>query len=90
MKIYNSLQGAGDLMITYTWKHNGDMLDFVMIASDIKVAISINKKTKAGSVTYTIDDMKMYNMTWDAKGNGTWAWYDEEDGSVIDDGTWTV
>jgi hypothetical protein len=92
MKVYNSLFGDGALLVTYTWKHTGDVFDFVMATDtqdmDIKIAISVNTKTKAGSVTYTIDGAKFYASTWDAQGNGSWTFYDLEDGSVSTSGTW--
>jgi hypothetical protein len=93
MKVYDSLFGDGSLIITYTWKHTGDVLDFAMISetpgTSLKINISINTKTKAGSVEYIVDDAKFYTMEWDAKGNGSWKLF-EEDGTVADNGTWKV
>jgi hypothetical protein len=93
MKVYNSLFGDGSLLVTYQWKHNGDILDFSMVSdtqgTKAEINISINKKTKAGSMEVIFDDVKLYTMQWDAKGNGSWKVF-EEDGTEADKGSWTV
>jgi len=93
MKIYNSLFGDGSLLVTYTWARNGDMLNFNAVSDlqgyHIETKITINTKSKEGSAEYYLGTSKVYSMTWDTKGNGSWKEYGE-DGSVIDNGAWKV
>ena len=92
MRIFGAMYGSDDLMLNYSWKHTGDLFEFVMSsdadASAYEVSIKINTKTKAGSVEYVIDGALMYNMTWDAAGNGTWTYY--IDGEIYESGSWNV
>jgi len=96
MKIYDLFTGAPTttILLNYSWKRTGDILEFTMEDPDpdfsVKIIISINEKTKAGSVVYIIDSVKWYEMKWDAKGSGSWTWYEDDGITVSDSGTWTV
>jgi hypothetical protein len=94
MKVYNPLFSGAQVITTYTWKRTGDVLELVQPSTnnqgqEIKLAISINTKTKAGSITHTISGVKFYTSEWDAQGNGKWTNYGQ-DGSVFSTGTWTA
>jgi hypothetical protein len=39
-------------------------------------------------VKYVINEELLYSMTWDAAGNGEWAYY--VDGDVEESGSWEV
>lgn len=94
MNIYDIFTGDGGLLLNYAWTRSGDVLTFVLSESasglNVKVTIVINEKTKAGSVLYTIDGAKFYEMEWDAQGNGSWAIYEDDGTTVLEEGTWTV
>ena len=98
MKVYDVFTGGPSttVLFSYNWARTGDQLDVTMEIPDedpqfvFKTVISINVKTKAGSVSYYIGNVKEYNMTWDAAGNGTWTWYEEDGKTVNESGTWKV
>ncbi|HYC84105.1 MAG TPA: hypothetical protein VEB86_02740 [Chryseosolibacter sp.] len=79
------------LLAFYNWSRNGDIFTFEMESDwfEMHVVLTVNTKTKAGSVVYYIGDMKWYEMTWDAAGNGTWKSFDEQ-GNIDEQGTWTA
>jgi hypothetical protein len=89
MRVYNAFMGDGSLLLTYTWKRAGDNFDFVMTTAEYETSITINTKTKAGSVKYTYGGELAFTMTWDAAGNGQWVHYGE-DGEVSESGSWKV
>jgi hypothetical protein len=95
MKVYDILGIISDdpsvALVNYEWTRAAGILNFTVTdySGAIKIDLVINEKTKAGSVVYTIDGIKEYTMTWDANGNGSWAFYDEQ-GNVSAEGTWTV
>lgn len=68
LKAYDSFYGGGALVYPYNWKRTGEVIDFVLFYDlqdmNIKIDISINERTKAGSVNYYLDSEKFYNMTW--------------------------
>jgi hypothetical protein len=90
MIVYDYFSKSNDILLQWDWTKSGD--DFKMnmtssLDSDVfKVTIAINTKTKAGSVVYFQNALKLYDMTWDAQGSGTWNFY--ENGVVTDSGTW--
>lgn len=91
LSLYDHTSDTPDVLIRYDWTRSGDNLNFTMSVpgeGDF-IIIKINTKTKAGSVEYKFNGLLEYKMTWDAKGNGTWAWYNE-DGSIEEQGSWTV
>jgi hypothetical protein len=93
LKVYDIYGFFGEdlsgVLVSYEWNRSGDIFTFTMDANFMgySAKLIINEKTKAGSIVYTIDGLKQYEMSWDAAGNGTWAYYDEE-GTVTDQGTW--
>lgn len=95
MKVYDIFgildQGNSAILLTYEWTHSGDIFTFTMTDGfgGSVIELTLNEKTKAGSVIYTTDGVKEYEMSWDAAGNGSWTLYDEE-GNVSDSGEWTV
>ncbi len=92
MNIYNIFgDNASEVILAYKWSRSGDVFTFTMTSSaaDFKFVMNVNQKTKAGDVVYYLGGVKAYEMEWDAQGNGSWTWYDEE-GNVEDSGTWTV
>jgi hypothetical protein len=76
-------------MVRWEWTRSGD--DFTFIIRDLESAfnftIEVNTKTKAGSIIYTEDNEKLYEMTWDGQGKGTWKEF--ENNQVIAEGTWS-
>jgi hypothetical protein len=74
--------------ITYSWTRSGDTLNYIITSFGSKINLTVNTKTKAGSVIYTENGVKQYEMTWDTKGNGTWKYFNN--GVVASQGTWTV
>lgn len=89
--VYGFYDEARGVLIEYSWTRSGNILDFRMedAYGDFVIEISINEETKAGSATYIIYGNVEYEMEWDAEGNGSWVWYDEE-GNIIEEGTWVV
>jgi hypothetical protein len=89
MKIYNIYgDDPSEVIFTYEWSRSGDELTFTFSdgSDQSKLIITVNEKTGAGSIVSIEDGIKTYEMTWDAQGNGTWAFY--EDGEVSESGTW--
>ncbi|RAW00540.1 hypothetical protein [Pseudochryseolinea flava] len=76
------------VVLAYEWSTSGDIftVEFNDGTDQNSWTVEVNTKTGAGSVVAVVDGAKMYEMTWDAAGNGTWAFY--EDGEVSDSGTW--
>jgi hypothetical protein len=95
MKVYDIWGFFGEdpsaIIASYNWVRNGDIFTFDMDSDlfEMQLNITINTKTKAGSVTYYFGGTKAYEMTWDADGDGTWKSYDEQ-GNIIDEGSWTA
>jgi len=96
MNVYDILGIYGDntslVMLKYNWSRSGDNFTFKLTDTqdNYYFTVIVNEKTKAGEVTYFAGTVKIYQMTWDAAGNGTWAFYDSDDGSLVSEGTWTV
>jgi hypothetical protein len=89
MKIYNIYgDNTSDVIFQYSWERaNGELtLTFTDSEDNDSVVITINETTGAGNVVSYEDGVKTYEMTWDAAGNGTWAYY--EDGDVVESGSW--
>jgi len=82
---------ASAILVEYSWKDSNTIFTFSMTeyVFNSKVVLIIDENTNAGSVVYSEDGIKAYEMIWDTKGNGTWKEFDI-DGVVIDSGTWTV
>jgi len=95
MKVYDVWELLGDdpsgILASYTWERTGDIFTFEMNSDlfELHLNLTINTKTKAGSVTYYFGHVKTYEMTWDANGNGTWKSYDEQ-GNIDEQGSWTA
>jgi hypothetical protein len=86
---YTDPAPATELWLDYVWTRNGDTLHIVLIEfAVIKVDMTINTKTKAGNFIVYMDNEKLYEMAWDAQGNGTWKYF--ENGVLTDQGSWTV
>jgi hypothetical protein len=79
------------ILLNYKWGRSGDIFTFTLTdnTGDFKFVLNINEKTKAGDVVYYLGGVKAYEMEWNAQGNGSWVWYDQE-GNIEDSGTWTV
>lgn len=97
MNVYDAIMSDDPTVIlfAYNWTRSGDLFTLIFSAPDedpefnYSVTLVINEKTKAGSVTYKTDNVKDFEMTWDAAGNGTWIYYDEE-GGIDQEGSWTA
>jgi hypothetical protein len=87
LKVYDIWSDEPAVMLSYDWSHSGDIFTFTADFMGSTAKLILNKKTKAGSIVYTYDGVKEYEMTWDAAGNGTWAYYDEE-GAITEQGVW--
>ena len=75
-------------VMRWDWTRSGDIFTFHMSVSesDINFVVSVNTKTKAGSIVYSEADVKLFEITWDAQGKGSWK--DYEEGVVVAEGTW--
>jgi hypothetical protein len=94
MKIYDIFdfygQGPSGTLLNYAWNRSGDIFTLdVSDPSESNIHLVVNVKTKAGSVEYQSEGTLMYEMEWDAQGNGSWAYYDTE-GILVEEGQWTV
>ena len=91
MKVYDIFNSdASVVILECNWSRAGNIFNFTMnMFGDGKIVLTYNESTKAGSVEFYSSDVIYYSSTWDAAGNGTWAYYDEE-GNVADSGTWTI
>ncbi|HEY9009041.1 hypothetical protein [Ohtaekwangia sp.] len=96
MNVYDILGIYGDnkslIMLKYNWSRSGDNFTFKLTDTqdNYYFVVTVNEKTKAGEVTYYSGTIKIYDMTWDTNGNGHWAFYNADDGSLLEEGTWTV
>lgn len=74
----------------YEWNEDGNLFYLDAYLFDIgKLEFVQNKDTKAGSVNYFVEDALIYEISWDAVGNGDYVYYDSE-GNVTDSGSWSV
>jgi hypothetical protein len=95
MKIYDIFGIYGDdasvVWINYEWTRAGNIfnLSITEYSESFEAAITVDLGSKTGSVTYYLEGVKKYTLTWDGAGNGTWAYYNEE-GTVTESGTWTA
>ena len=94
MKIYDifgSTDSNTNVILNYSWTRSGDVLslDITAYGGSFLIQLEVNEKTKAGNVVYTLEGDKLYEIEWDAQGNGSWAYYGD-DGEVLDEGTWTI
>lgn len=91
MKIFNIFgDDPSAVLYSYEWSRSADILSLTVTVLDSeRIELAINEKTKAGSIVYTYNGVKQYEMNWDAQGNGEWAQYDEQ-GEVVESGTWDV
>jgi hypothetical protein len=93
MKVYDIDGFLGEdtsaLLVSYAWSRSGDILTFTMdeYFMGFSAKLIFNQKTKEGSIVYTINGTKLYEMSWNAAGSGVWVYYDEE-GAITEEGTW--
>ena len=89
MKIYDIYgDNPSTVIFTYSWtRANGELtLTFTDTEEESSVVIKVNETTGAGSVVSYDGAFKVYEMSWDAAGNGEWSYYEE--GEVVDSGEW--
>lgn len=81
----------GAEMMRWEWTRKGDLFTFKMSDREggFNLTISVNTKTKAGSLIYFEGSSKQSEIVWDAKGSGTWKLYDDT-GAVWQEGFWTA
>ena len=88
MKVY-----AGDEVSTQaTWERHNDRFYLVLkypAAMYQELHLDIDEKTGAGTVQHWQDEQHLYDVTWDALGDGNWIQYNA-DGSVYAAGNWEV
>ena len=89
IQVYGPADGL--LASTYTWARNGDLINIAALSElqDLQTSITIHTKSREGSAEYHIGAAKIYSLTWDTRGNGTWKRY-KEDGAVAAGGAWRV
>jgi hypothetical protein len=92
MVLYDLWNSTGDrsaALLRWDWTRKNDLFTVTLkdVQGDFSIVVSVNTKTKAGSVIFYEGKDKLYEMTWDTLGNGTWKSY--EDGIVTEEGTWT-
>lgn len=66
---------------TFVYTHQSDVKDFEFA---FKSEIVINKDG-SGKIDYVTNDYVLYNMEWDAEGNGSWILMDG-----LNSGSWTI
>jgi len=92
MLVYAGIDGIAT-PDTYTWLRNGDVVNFkVSTAREDgyhETTIIINTKSKEGSAELAVGTAKLYTMTWNTRGRGTWTRY-SPDGSVAAGGAWDI
>jgi hypothetical protein len=78
-------------LMRWEWSRAKENFTFKMTVgeNDLSFTVTVNTKTKAGSVVYNESSVKMYEMNWNADGSGAWKYFDET-GAVTEEGTWTV
>jgi hypothetical protein len=77
-----------EVMMRWDWTRSGDNFTFKMsdFDSGFNFLVTVNQKTKVGSVVYFEGTEKIYEINWDAQGKGTWKVY--ESSQVVDEGSW--
>jgi hypothetical protein len=92
MRLYDVWGVYGDNreaeLLRWDWTRKGDQFTLRLSEEQglIEVVLVVNTKTRAGSVTYFESSNKLFEMTWDAQGKGSWKSYDA--GELVDEGTW--
>jgi hypothetical protein len=76
-------------MVRWEWLRAGDDFTFTIrdVTADFNFVVNVNTKTKAGSIVYLEGTEKLFEITWDANGKGTWKEF--EDNQVVDEGSWS-
>ena len=81
----------GTILLNYDWQVVGTQ--FTMNVSSPSVSsltvLNMDTDTGAGTVSTFSDNVKIYDMTWDNLGNGSWVYYNS-DGSTLLSGDWTA
>jgi len=75
-------------LIRWDWSRQGDDFTFQWTENEsgTKFVVKVNTKTKAGSVVFYESNVKIFEITWDTQGKGTWKQYDS--GKVSQEGSW--
>ena len=76
------LDDSGNYHFTMTWDGSEEGYDFY-----IEYAIVVNEDG-SGSIQYWLMEELVYEMVWDAQGNGTWIFY--SGGQEFMSGSWTA
>lgn len=90
--IYKSKSEDGSAeLLRYDWTRAGDSFTMTIgtYEDDFKLTFNINTKTGAGDVLYKVEGKVIYEIEWDAAGNGSYVFFDE-DGEILDEGEWTA
>lgn len=91
LEIYNYLSEKDELLYTYDWTFDskGNLtLSYYWTDESFKYDI-VSNVDLSGSVKYYSEGKLLYEFLWNTDGSGSYKWFDE-DGSVIDNDSWTV
>ncbi len=77
-----TLDASGDYHFTMTWDSSDGENDFYL---QYKVVVNDDG---SGSIEYWLMDQLVYEMEWDALGNGTWTYY--SGGEELMSGSWSA
>ncbi|HEY9490287.1 MAG TPA: hypothetical protein VIQ51_18250 [Chryseosolibacter sp.] len=75
----------------WDWTRKGDLFTFKFVSAnnEINLTLTVNTKTKAGSVVSSPANVKQSEIKWEANGSGSWKIFDDT-GAVVEEGSWTA
>ncbi len=86
-RVYNIINPiANQLESSFDWKVDAKGVLEISMVSGVLNYDAIAATNYTGQIKYSVNNTLLYNMTWDANGNGTWEFYDY--GKMMDNGKW--
>ena len=82
---------TGTMDYNWTYEDNGDFV-FQMTSNDNSSEydyLFTVHPDNSGEVSYSVDNAKSHDMTWEADGSGTWVYYESDGTTVSMQGTWS-
>lgn len=93
MAMYNAMDSGSDTrgaeVMRWDWSRVKDNFIFKLTAAEgeFSFTVTVNTKTHAGSVVYYQGTVKLYDMSWNADGSGSWKHFNDA-GEETAAGTW--